>query len=126
MSGGKGSDVLLGGDGSDTLTGGAGKDIFDFRDYGERWRVDEVTDFRRGEDKLAFTASFLGFDRASDVRLYNGADPKAPAGHAALLYETDSHRLWLDRDGAGTTVGPDLIAVLDGVGKLALSDFLFA
>lgn len=126
LSGAAGDDRLVGGYGADILSGGAGRDLFDFRDLDDRWRADVVTDFRQGEDRLAFNARDLGFERISDVRLYAAADPKAPAGQPALLYETGTQRLWLDGDGAGKADGPDLLLTLTGVGKLALSDFLFA
>lgn len=126
LVGGAGNDHLEGGSGGDILTGGTGRDVFDFTDYSERWRVDDITDFRRGSDRLLFSVRELGFDKVSDVRLYLGANPSAPAGHPALLFETDTHRLWVDADGSGGTEGPDLIAVLDGVSRLSLSDFLFS
>jgi Ca2+-binding RTX toxin-like protein len=51
--GGDGNDILNGWGGNDILTGGNGSDIFAF---GAGWGHDTVTDFKRGADKLDFSA----------------------------------------------------------------------
>ena len=50
LNGGKGNDILVGGRGSDQLTGGEGQDTFVFRKVADR--IDRVTDFAIGEDKI--------------------------------------------------------------------------
>ncbi|MGI9425501.1 MAG: right-handed parallel beta-helix repeat-containing protein [Hyphomicrobiaceae bacterium] len=54
LRGGGGNDVLIGGAGNDTLVGGSGSDVFQF--FGN-WGVDRITDFRAGQDTLAFYPS---------------------------------------------------------------------
>ncbi|HEX8553341.1 MAG TPA: M10 family metallopeptidase C-terminal domain-containing protein [Sphingomonas sp.] len=54
LIGGTDADRLIGGAGADTLTGGSGRDVFVFTESdGSR---DTIIDFRRGEDKLDFSA----------------------------------------------------------------------
>jgi len=55
LHGGRNSDILIGGRGDDTLTGGKHADLFQF---GGRFGHDTITDFKQGEDQLAFD----GFD----------------------------------------------------------------
>lgn len=125
LQGRGGSDLLTGGDGSDVLTGGSGRDVFDFTGYEEDWRVDTVTDFTSGQDKLRFDLADLGFASKASVKLVNAKAPVAADGGPALLFDTDDHLLWIDTDGRGETDGPALLLVLDGVSKLAVSDFDF-
>lgn len=125
LQGRGGNDLLAGGEGSDVLTGGGGRDTFDFTDYEEDWRVDTVTDFTRGQDKLRFDLDDLGFASKASVNLVNAKAPVAANGAPTLLFDTDDHLLWIDTDGRGTTEGPDLLMALDGVSKLSVSDFDF-
>jgi len=60
LLGGQGDDRLSGGNGFDTLTGNAGSDTFFIAAYGhfatsgpDAYRVDVITDFQDGQDKLA-------------------------------------------------------------------------
>jgi Ca2+-binding RTX toxin-like protein len=125
LSGRMGNDRLAGGDGADLLSGGAGADIFDFTDYGSGWMGDTVTDFTRGQDRLAFDLSDLGWRSEAGVRLVSGADPDPIGGAANLLFDRTTGRLWLDADGANDTHGPELLVTLEGVRGLTVSDFLF-
>ncbi|MBK4215571.1 hypothetical protein JJJ17_06505 [Paracoccus caeni] len=122
LNGRGGNDFLVGGGGADVLTGGAGSDIFDFIDFsGYDWEGDVITDFRRGEDKIRLDRSDFG----DNLRLVNADDPRAPNGAASLIFEKDAKRLWYDADGNGTEDSPILIATLNGVGQMALTDFIF-
>ena len=126
LSGRAGSDRLVGGSGSDLLIGGAGADVFDFTDYqSDNWRGDTISDFTRGQDKLLFDLSDLGWRSQAGVRLISGADPDPVGGGANLLYDNVTHRLWIDEDGAGSTDGPELLLTLNGVRALSESDFVF-
>ncbi|RMD88922.1 MAG: hypothetical protein D6811_13140 [Alphaproteobacteria bacterium] len=62
LSGGAGRDTLIDGTGVDTMTGGPGADLFVF--YSDN-RMDTVTDFTPGEDKLDVTdfEGLYGFDQ---------------------------------------------------------------
>lgn len=53
LIGGGGNDSLIGGKGRDVLTGGAGADRFIYRNPKER--VDRITDFTIGEDKIVLS-----------------------------------------------------------------------
>ncbi|SIP98318.1 Hemolysin-type calcium-binding repeat-containing protein [Paracoccus thiocyanatus] len=122
LNGRMGNDVLMGGDDSDVLTGGLGRDVFDFTDYSAyEWQGDVITDFQRGQDVMRLDRSDFG----AGLRLVNAADPVVAGAAAALIFETDSKRLWYDADGAGGGDSPRLIATLNGVGQLDLSDFVF-
>jgi len=125
LSGRMGNDRLAGGAGADLLTGGAGADVFDFTDVSPGWLADTVTDFTRGQDHLAFDLSDFGWRSAANVRLVSGVDPDPVGGAANLLFDRSTGRLWVDADGANETHGPELIATLEGVRALAVSDLLF-
>jgi Ca2+-binding RTX toxin-like protein len=49
LSGDDGNDTLIGGAGDDRLSGGSGLDVFKFAELGGE---DEITDFRKGQDKI--------------------------------------------------------------------------
>ena len=82
LDGGYGNDTIQGGDGNDTiqggqgwnvLTGGLGKDVFSYPTGDSYFNLqgiwnDTITDFKVGEDKLAFT----GGARMSDLAIHNG------------------------------------------------------
>lgn len=125
LTGRLGNDRLMGGLGSDILTGGGGRDVFDFTDYDSGWMADTITDFTRGQDRLAFDLSDLGWRSQAGVQLQSGIDPDPVGGAANLLFDRSTGRLWLDADGANDTYGPELLITLNGVRALAESDFLF-
>jgi Ca2+-binding RTX toxin-like protein len=129
LQGRDGADWLDGGWGADLLTGGQGADVFvlyagdDF--LGTDWPSDVITDFVRGTDKLELSLYSFGFDTEADFKIVNAADPLPADGLSTLLFETDTHRLWWDEDGTGDEHDPYLIATLDGITQLAVSDFEF-
>ncbi|PWR18616.1 calcium-binding protein [Zavarzinia aquatilis] len=131
LDGRAGDDVLRGGQGGDILTGGAGKDMFAYGDdvfdaSGAAGAGDLITDFHRGEDKILIDRE--GFDLAADyaLALVVGADPVATGSKAQFLFESDNGRLWFDADGAGGAGEAMLIATLQGVTTLSVSDFILA
>jgi Ca2+-binding RTX toxin-like protein len=135
LSGGDGDDLLVGGLGSDLFSGGAGKDTFDltnfvdFYDTEEQnngWKGDTITDFKQGDDKIKLSMEELGIDNASQFHLVVGADPANSFNGSSLLFDTETHRLWLDMDGKGGNYDAVLIATLDNVTKLAATDFILA
>ena len=122
LNGRAGNDLLSGGDGADILTGGLGRDVFDFTDFsGYEWEGDLIADFRRGEDVIRLDRSDFG----AGLRLVNAVNPAVAGGAPALIFETDTKRLWYDADGSGGVESPLLLATLNGVGQMALSDFTF-
>ncbi|MFC3069685.1 calcium-binding protein [Phenylobacterium soli] len=58
LDGGAGDDTLAGGEGANVLTGGDGADLFVIKGEGHLGktadRLDQITDFTSGEDKLVF------------------------------------------------------------------------
>ena len=80
ISGWDGNDLLIGGSGVDTLTGGAGEDVFDVSDNFDphtKWdQVDQIKDFRPGEDKFRITGVTEVWYRYVNVLVadYNGPD----------------------------------------------------
>jgi Ca2+-binding RTX toxin-like protein len=64
FAGGTGNDTLVGGGGADTLAGGAGNDTFGFIKKGHY----TITDFKQGEDQLAF--GFAGVSSKADLAAF--------------------------------------------------------
>lgn len=127
LDGRAGNDLLVGGEGSDTMTGGEGKDVFDLSDQGDGtpWFGDIITDFKQGEDKLQVSLEFLGIETAPEFDLVVGNNPAPTGDGPQLLFDTATHRLWFDLDGAGTEHEGMLVATLEDVTKLAVTDFQF-
>lgn len=121
LNGRAGNDTLSGGSGADILTGGLGRDVFDFTDHGAGWEGDVITDFQRGQDRLLFERADLG----ANVQLVNALTPTARTANPSLIFETDTGRLWYDADGTAANESPQLLMTLNGVGQLAVGDFLF-
>ena len=91
ISGVGGDDVIEGGLGRDTLSGGSGADTFAFstapspRYYNGAMAT--ITDYRPGEDRLAFDADLYGFTtRSFDTRVVT--DGTTPVGTADLIIYT--------------------------------------
>ncbi|HEV2748209.1 MAG TPA: calcium-binding protein [Allosphingosinicella sp.] len=127
LDGRAGNDLLHGGEGSDTMTGGDGKDVFDLSDqmlHGA-WFGDIVTDFTRGQDKLQISLEFLGIGGPAEFSLVVGNGPAPTGSGPQLLFDTATHRLFFDEDGAGTEHEGLLIATLEDVTTLSVSDFQF-
>lgn len=123
FSGSGGNDFLDGRAGADDLTGGAGNDTFHFGadSIGPTQPgapADHIRDFASGMDKLEFDAVAYGHS------LSEAADPHASGSAKQLLFNTTTHELWFDVDGAGAGAA-QLLVTLDGVASLGASDFLF-
>lgn len=118
-----GNDFLSGGGGDDWLTGGAGKDKIVFDGSARGGQGDVITDFQRGQDKLVLDRYAFALNDIEDLVLISGANPKPNAFGPVFMFETDNGRLWFDNDGNGKYVESELIATLQGVTKLSVSDF---
>jgi Ca2+-binding RTX toxin-like protein len=99
-----GGNVLSGRGGSDTLTGGGGNDTFVFATALGAGNVDRITDFDAPTDALALNSGFfpglpLGA-LAAGAFLRNATGLAADAGDR-IIFETDTGRLYFDRDGTG-------------------------
>ena len=131
LNGRGGNDILDGGDDADTLTGGGGADRFILEpgaSYNSDWPGDVITDFTRGEDRLEIPASWFHASISSEFpefRVELGTELVSTGSGPMFLFETDASRLWYDADGAGGEESLVLIATLEGVTTLAVTDFIF-
>jgi Ca2+-binding RTX toxin-like protein len=116
--GGQGADTIEGGAGADTLTGGGGFDRFLWLSPTEG--ADLVTDFRAGDDRLAFLAS--GFGGLAAVTLSQNA---AAGGVAQFVYTRATGVLDWDADGTGG-IAAVTIATLSNRPVLAAGDIVIA
>ncbi|ACP24162.1 hemolysin-type calcium-binding repeat-like hypothetical protein [Sinorhizobium fredii NGR234] len=121
LDGRAGNDKLEGGAHGDLLTGGTGADQFIYASGDAIGSGDQITDFKRGEDKLVIDKGVFHF---SNLVLYSGTDLKATGTAAQFFFEKDNGRLWYDADGTGNEADAVLVATLDKVTSLATTDFL--
>lgn len=152
LNGGDGNDFLSGGDGRNELTGGSGNDYFVFR-LTEDYTYSNITDFKRGEDKIALILDIGGaldtpiygdglrfierpMDNAGYITYDNGrliarsdfeANTDAYNGHVIYEQETGSflYNVLLDDGHGGELTFKVLLAHLDNKPNLDASDFVF-
>ena len=123
LDGRSGNDKLEGGGEGDLLTGGTGADQFIYATAEAIGSGDQITDFKRGEDKLVVSKAVFGF---SKLALYSGNDLKATGSAPQFFFEKDNGRLWYDADGTGNEADGVLVATLSKVTSLSTSDFILA
>jgi Ca2+-binding RTX toxin-like protein len=116
LAGGQAGDTLEGGAGADTLAGSGGADRFLWLSPAEGGDV--VTDFRPGDDKLAFAAA--GFGGLALITLSQNA---AARGTAQFVYTKETGVLEWDADGTGG-IAAVTIATLSNKPTLAATDFV--
>jgi Ca2+-binding RTX toxin-like protein len=121
LDGRAGNDTIEGGGHGDLLTGGAGADKFIYGSGEAIGSGDQITDFKRGEDKLVIDKGVFHF---SNLVLYSGNDLKPTGTAAQFFFERDNGRLWYDADGTGNEADAVLMVTLDKVTSLAATDFL--
>lgn len=124
-----GNDTLYGKEGRDTLFGEAGADRFIFDTLISAADADTLADFDPSSDSIGLSHFFYGaVDAGGGVIRYfegsgiTGADVHALVG--AMLFDTSSHWLWYDGDGAGPQSAVE-VAYLPGVSHLTAGDFFF-
>lgn len=126
LIGNAGSNRLDGMGGADTLTGWGGADSFVFSTALGAANIDRITDFQAGTDKIMLNdAVFAGLALGG---LPAGAFRASLSGFAAdstdrIIYETDTGRLYFDRDGTGAA-GSVLVALLQPGLALGFADFV--
>jgi len=104
ITGNSGGNTLNGSSGSDTLTGGLGNDSFVFNTALGSSNIDRITDFNVVADTIRLeNAVFTGLAAGT---LSAAAFVKNTSGNAAdasdrIIYETDTGKLYFDRDGTG-------------------------
>ena len=123
IQGNSGSNILIGGGGGDTITGGEGTDYFAFL-TSDAPGATRITDFG-GSDQIALDDRFFGLgDGSIDVRDVTQRQVDNALASGAARYDGRTGELWVDRDGQR---GPDeaqLIAVIEGGGRVGADDFL--
>ena len=131
LIGSTGNDTLAGGLGNDTLTGGLGADHFVFNTALSSTNKDTITDFTHGTDKIDLTKLGLFANLQTTGSSLNTADFAVNASHVAnssahLLFDTTTHGLYYNADGAGTGAAV-LFATLSGISintQIHASDFV--
>ena len=132
LSGNAGNNVITGGIGRDEMTGRLGADSFHFRSEADGGDI--IRDFRSGEgDRILIDRA--GFGIGDDVALGLGdsrnftnywvSGPGAvadSADHGQFVFNTTSHVLYWDADGAGV-LAPVAIAFFANGAGLRASDF---
>ena len=104
LIGSGGNDALSGGTGSDTLSGGGGADSFVFNTTPDSSNIDRITDYNVAADTIRIdNAVFTGLSTGT---LAASAFVKNTSGNAAdgsdrIIYESDTGKLYFDRDGTG-------------------------
>ncbi len=123
IQGNSGSNILIGGGGGDTITGGEGTDYFAFL-TSDAPGATRITDFG-GSDQIALDDRFFGLgDGSIDVRDVTQRQVDNALASGAARYDGRTGELWVDTDGQR---GPDeaqLIAVIEGGGRVGADDFL--
>ncbi|AZL57754.1 hypothetical protein EI545_02175 [Tabrizicola piscis] len=125
LSGAAGNDSLNGGTGSDTLIGGGGADSFIFNTTLGSSNVDRITDFNVVADTIQLEDAI--FSGLSAGTLAASAFVRNTSGNAAdtsdrIIYESDTGRLYFDRDGTGAAAKVHF-ATLDTGLALTNADF---
>lgn len=112
--------------GSDSLTGAGGNDNFIFSTTLGASNVDTITDFNVAADTIRIdNAVFSGLATgalAAAAFLANTTG-KAAAADDRIIYESDTGRLFFDRDGTGAATGVHFATVATGL-ALTSADFV--
>lgn len=120
ISGGSGNDFIIGGKGRDVLNGNHGNDNFVFNGFKDLGDV--VGDFNSKFDSLHFDASeFPNLSKKFDLDV--SRSPEADSRRGTFLFDKDNGKLSWDADGSGAGKAK-LIATLDDVSRIELSDFV--
>ena len=131
LTGDAGDNVITGGGGRDVLTGGAGADTFAFLAASDGGDV--IQDFAAGVDRIRIDRDGFGIgngvtvggsgDGAFEAWFVSGAGAVATAdGHGQFVYDTATHVLWWDADGAGAGAAVAVATLANGA-LLQATDF---
>ena len=125
LSGGTGDDRLIGGRGEDQLHGGAGIDSFEL-DTGQG--LDHILDFTRSDgDVITLDADAFGLAAGASAASIFGATADTTFDYASgekLHFDTSTHTLWYDGDGAAGAAAVALARLENGA-DLQASDLRF-
>jgi Ca2+-binding RTX toxin-like protein len=127
LSGKGGVDIVDGGKGMDQLAGGIGRDTFVFSTRLDPSNIDTITDFARADDTIRLHSSVFTALTTTGT-LAKSAFHASTSGLAAdtgdrIIYETDTGKLFYDRDGTGLAAAVQF-AVLKGQPALNHADFV--
>jgi len=135
LSGGLGNDSLYGADGNDTvygglgndlLSGGSGNDSFVFSTPLGATNVDTITYFSAVEDTIRLeNAAFTGLSagRLAAAAFRSNTTGLAQDTSDRIVFETDTGKLYFDRDGIGVAARVQF-AVITSVSGITNADFL--
>ena len=125
INGNSAANTLDGGAGNDTLTGGGGADAFLFKSALNPANADRINDFDVPADTIQLeNAVFTGLAAG---RLSASAFVKNTSGNAAdasdrIIYESDTGKLFFDRDGTGAAAKVHFATIGTGL-ALTNADF---
>ena len=117
-------EILDGGDGLDILKGhkGGGGDFFAVH---RAEGVDSIYGFTPADHDKLYIDNFEFNFPGEVVRVANAADNHASVAGPQFIYETDSHKLWFDPDGARPIAPVEVALLPDFGGTLSARDFVF-
>jgi len=123
INGNAGSNILIGGGGGDVVTGGGGTDYFAFL-VNDAEGATQITDFS-GNDQVALDDRFFNLgDGGINVRQVTQVQIDNALRTDTAIYNFRSGEMYIDVDGRGGPAEAELIAVIEGGGKLGVDDFL--
>lgn len=126
--GNRGDNVISGLGGIDMLIGGKGRDTFVFdSNLNAASNVDTITDFNLRDDLIELDTAIFG-EIAGSGALTAGqfrANAAGAAGDAddRIIYETDTGRLFYDRDGNGAAAAVQF-ALIENLKAITAADFV--
>jgi Ca2+-binding RTX toxin-like protein len=126
LLGGSGNDLLRGGSGLDTITGGTGRDSFVFDTAPGARHADRIADFKAADDTIRIDDAVfanLGTGTLAKAAFARNTSGQATDRSDRIIYETDTGKLYFDRDGTGSAARVH-VATLDKNLALTHADFL--
>ncbi len=123
INGNAGSNILIGGGGGDVITGGDGTDYFAFL-VNDAEGATQITDFG-GNDQVALDDRFFNLgDSSINVRQVSQVQIENALRTETAIYNASSGEMFIDVDGRRGPEEAQLIAVIEGGGKLGVDDLI--
>ncbi len=131
IKGGAGDDTIRGYEGNDTLSGEGGKDTFVFdKALNPATNVDMITDFKAVDDTIQLeNAIFTALSTTgvlADAAFRANGTGLAGDSSDRIIYETDTGKIFYDRDGSGSSYDSVLFATLTTKPAITAADFIIA
>ncbi|MDQ4087161.1 MAG: calcium-binding protein [Pseudomonadota bacterium] len=125
ISGGAGHDWIFGGSGNDTLMGGTGQDDFHFDTRPGSGNVDNITDFRIGEDAIYLNRDIFTGITADGVLSQSAYTEGTSARDSSdrIVYDQANGRIFYDPDGTGAAAQVLFATVTAGTNLEAVDFF---